>query len=212
MDSLIAVLFAGLLLGIKHALEPDHIVAVSTIAVRSKSMWKSALTGVFWGIGHTATLFLFGIFLILMKQNLSEQAALTLEFFVGIMLVYLGLAALFKKYSEKEMEKNTGNSNKKSVFIGFVHGLAGSAAMVLLTMSISENIWQGALYILAFGFGTVIGMLSFSALLSVPVIMAKKRKGISGNIIKITGVISFCFGLYYMYYLGFKEGLFTYWL
>lgn len=212
MDSLIAVLFAGLLLGIKHALEPDHIVAVSTIAVRSKSMWKSALTGVFWGIGHTATLFLFGIFLILMKQNLSEQAALTLEFFVGIMLVYLGLAALFKKYSEKEMEKNTGNSNKKSVFIGFVHGLAGSAAMVLLTMSISENIWQGALYILAFGFGTVIGMLSFSALLSVPVIMAKKRKGISGNIIKITGVISFCFGLYYMYNLGFKEGLFTYWL
>lgn len=212
MDSLIAVLFAGLLLGIKHALEPDHIVAVSTIAVRSKSMWKSALTGVFWGIGHTATLFLFGIFLILMKQNLSEQAALTLEFFVGIMLVYLGLAALFKKYSEKEMEKNTGNSNKKSIFIGFVHGLAGSAAMVLLTMSISENIWQGALYILAFGFGTVIGMLSFSALLSVPVIMAKKRKGISGNIIKITGVISFCFGLYYMYYLGFKEGLFTYWL
>ncbi|WP_404359351.1 sulfite exporter TauE/SafE family protein [Cytobacillus firmus] len=212
MDSLIAVLFAGLLLGIKHALEPDHIVAVSTIAVRSKSMWKSALTGVFWGIGHTATLFLFGIFLILMKQNLSEQAALTLEFFVGIMLVYLGLAALFKKYSEKEMEKNTGNSNKKSVFIGFVHGLAGSAAMVLLTMSVSENIWQGALYILAFGFGTVIGMLSFSALLSVPVIMAKKRKGISGNIIKITGVISFCFGLYYMYNLGFKEGLFTYWL
>lgn len=212
MDSLIAVLFAGLLLGIKHALEPDHIVAVSTIAVRSKSMWKSALTGVFWGIGHTATLFLFGIFLILMKQNLSEQAALTLEFFVGIMLVYLGLAALFKKYSEKEMEKNTGNSNKKSVFIGFVRGLAGSAAMVLLTMSISENIWQGALYILAFGFGTVIGMLSFSALLSVPVIMAKKRKGISGNIIKITGVISFCFGLYYMYNLGFKEGLFTYWL
>ncbi|MCS0673841.1 sulfite exporter TauE/SafE family protein [Cytobacillus firmus] len=212
MASLIAVLFAGLLLGIKHALEPDHIVAVSTIAVRSKSMWKSSLAGVYWGIGHTFTLFLFGIFLILMKQNLSEQAALTLEFFVGIMLVYLGLAAMFKKYSEKEMEQNTGNSNKKSVFIGFVHGLAGSAAMVLLTMSVSENIWQGALYILAFGFGTVIGMLSFSALLSVPVIMAKKRKGISGNIIKITGVISFCFGLYYMYNLGFTEGLFTYWL
>ncbi|MDF2035833.1 hypothetical protein P2R12_02395 [Cytobacillus oceanisediminis] len=55
-------------------------------------------------------------------------------------------------------------------------------------------------------------MLSFSALLSVPVIIAKKRNGISRNIIKISGVISFCFGIYYMYNLGFTEGLFTYWL
>lgn len=212
MDSFLFVLFAGFLLGIKHAFEPDHIVAVSTIAVRSKNIWKSILAGIYWGIGHTATLFLFGIFLIVMKQNLSESVALTLEFFVGIMLVYLGLATILRRHGEKERGQNAGSSNKKSVFIGFVHGLAGSAGLVILTMSISKNIWQGAIYILAFGLGTVIGMLFFSVLLSIPVIMSKKRNGINEKIIKITGLISFCFGVYYMYTLGFTEGLFTYWL
>lgn len=93
--SLLLVLGIGFLLGTKHALEPDHIIAVSTIASQSKKIWKSSLAGVFWGIGHTLTLLVFDIVLILMKDEIPEAWAMSLEFVVGIMLVYLGMTTIF---------------------------------------------------------------------------------------------------------------------
>ena len=78
--SLFTVLSLGFLLGIKHAIEPDHIIAVSTIASRSKRLWRSSLAGVFWGIGHTLTLFIISILLIVFKYEIPEKWALSLSF------------------------------------------------------------------------------------------------------------------------------------
>jgi high-affinity nickel permease len=86
-----SILALGCVLGIKHAIEPDHVIAVSTIASQSKKLYRSTLAGVFWGIGHTATLFIIGIIIILMKGEIPEKTAMSLEFLVGIMLVYLGV-------------------------------------------------------------------------------------------------------------------------
>lgn len=222
--TLFSVLAIGFLLGIKHAIEPDHVIAVSTIASKSRKLWDASLAGVFWGIGHTATLFTIGIILILMKDDISHKWSMSLEFLVGIMLVYLGItsflssrknkqhAHLQEEHSENDQLNKRELSYFKSLFIGFVHGLAGSAAMVLLTMSAVDSVWQGSLYILIFGVGTTIGMLVFTTILGIPFVLSKKRFTLSRSLIMFTATISVLFGIYYMYNLGFTEGLFKLWM
>ncbi|HEY4549431.1 MAG TPA: sulfite exporter TauE/SafE family protein [Bacillus sp. (in: firmicutes)] len=222
--TLFSVLAIGFLLGIKHAIEPDHVIAVSTIASKSRKLWDASLAGVFWGIGHTATLFTIGIILILMKDDISHKWSMSLEFLVGIMLVYLGItsflssrknkqhAHLQEEHSENDQLNKRELSYFKSLFIGFVHGLAGSAAMVLLTMSAVDSLWQGSLYILIFGVGTTIGMLVFTTILGIPFVLSKKRFTLSRSLIMVTATISVLFGIYYMYNLGFTEGLFKLWM
>ncbi|CAH0161656.1 MULTISPECIES: sulfite exporter TauE/SafE family protein [Peribacillus] len=209
--SLLLVLAIGFVLGIKHALEPDHIIAVSTIASQSKKIWKSSLAGVFWGIGHTLTLLLFGVILILLKNEIPEAWAMSLEFLVGIMLVYLGITTVFS-WKQTQQHDHTGRAAYlKSMVVGIVHGLAGSAAMVLLTMSTIETAWQGAIYIIIFGVGTCIGMLMFTTILSIPFVTSSSSKKVNRSLIRLTGVISMVFGIYYMYNLGINEELFSVW-
>ncbi|MFB5282678.1 urease accessory protein UreH [Peribacillus sp. Hz7] len=209
--SLLMILAMGFILGIKHALEPDHIIAVSTIASQSKKLWRSSLAGVFWGIGHTLTLFIIGIALIVLKNEIPEVWAMSLEFLVGIMLVYLGLTTIFSWKKAQEHKHFERATYVKSIFVGFVHGLAGSAAMVLLTMSTINETWQGAVYILIFGAGTCIGMLLFTTLLSIPFVTSARSVKLNQSLIGLTGAISAVFGLYYMYNLGVNEQLFTMW-
>lgn len=215
--SLFSILLLGFLLGIKHAIEPDHVIAVSTIARESKNIKRSVFAGIYWGIGHTATLFIFGMFLIIAKNTITDRMALSLEFIVGIMLVTLGLSSIFSflKHNHLHTRSQTESKGKKhlhikSFFIGLVHGLAGSAAMVLLTMSTVSTIWQGALYILIFGCGTVVGMLCFSTVIGLPFILTSGKQ-FNKYLSNFAGLISILFGLYYMYHLGISEGLFTLW-
>ncbi|MDR7080147.1 sulfite exporter TauE/SafE [Neobacillus niacini] len=222
--TLFSVLALGFILGIRHALEPDHMIAVSTIASQSKKLWQASLAGVFWGIGHTATLFIIGLIFIMMKNDIPEKWSLTLEFLVGIMLVYLGIAAMFsirKKHDHSHHHKHENlplltkvkkGTYNKSLFIGFIHGIAGSGAMVLLTMSTVHSVWQGALYIIVFGLGTVIGMLIFTTIIGIPFILSMKRMVASKALILTAGAISTIFGFYYMYNLGVNDGLFSLWI
>lgn len=229
------VLALGFVLGIKHAVEPDHVIAVSTIASQSKKLWRSALSGVFWGIGHTATLFIVGIFVILLKGDIPETWAMSLEFLVGIMLVYLGISSIIsfrnihihKHDHDGELHKHVhahphegGHHHKhkhkqasylKSVIIGSIHGLAGSAAMILLTMSTADTVLEGAIYILVFGAGTIVGMLFFTTIIGIPFVLSSKKTNVNKYLIQITGCISTAFGFYYMYNLGITEGLFKLW-
>ncbi|GHI00031.1 urease accessory protein UreH domain-containing protein [Neobacillus kokaensis] len=237
MDAtLLSVLVLGLVLGIKHAIEPDHVIAVSTIASQSKKLWQASLAGVFWGIGHTVTLFIVGVIVILMKGEIPEKWAMSLEFLVGIMLVYLGIKTMISfKNIHIHTHKHDGDEHKHvhshtssgehghphkhkrttylgSTLIGLVHGLAGSGAMVLLTMSTVKSIGEAAIYIIVFGTGTVIGMLFFTTIIGIPFVLSKKRRSISGSLGIITGVISTIFGVYYMYNIGVNEGLFHLWI
>jgi ABC-type nickel/cobalt efflux system permease component RcnA len=217
--SLLSILLLGFLLGIKHAIEPDHIIAVSTIASESKNLKRSVYAGVFWGIGHTATLFIVGMFLIVAKNTITDTVALTLEFIVGIMLVSLGLNSLLVFMKHRHHHQHTHDSSThegksrthfKSFFIGLIHGLAGSAAMVLLTMSTVSTTWQGALYILIFGCGTVIGMLSFSTVIGIPFVLTSGKQ-LNKYLNNLAGIVSILFGIYYMYNLGVNEGSFKLW-
>lgn len=230
---LLSILGVGFILGIKHAIEPDHVIAVSTIASQSKNLWRSTLSGVFWGIGHTATLFLVGLVLILTKNSISDTWSGSLEFVVGMMLVYLGMNSLLVTRKNQAHGKNHIHGTKihlygevsnpsapprnkisymKSMIIGMIHGLAGSAAMVLLTLSTVSTVWDGAVYILCFGMGTIAGMLFFTTLLGIPFVLSSNHKRVNMSLTSITGVVSILFGLYYMYNLGVTEGLFALWM
>ena len=222
--SFLSILALGFVLGIKHAIEPDHVIAVSTIASQSKKLLRSSLAGVFWGIGHTATLFIVGVILIFMKGEIPEKWAMSLEFLVGIMLVYLGITTILSlknihihqhEHDGEEHKHNHQHKNVsylKSMLIGLVHGLAGSGAMVLLTMSTVNSAWEGAIYILIFGAGTVIGMLFFTTIIGIPFVFSAKKLSLNKTLTQITGVISTVFGIYYMYNLGVTEGLFKLWI
>ncbi|WP_257350389.1 sulfite exporter TauE/SafE family protein [Pseudalkalibacillus decolorationis] len=214
--SFLTVLLFGFILGVKHSLEPDHIIAVSTIASKTKTLWRSSLAGVYWGIGHTVTLFIVGLVLIVLKAEVNEVFALSLEFLVGIMLVYLGVTSMFvykkRLVEQKEYSRSPHIAYGKSFLIGIVHGLAGSAAMILLTVSTVSSVWQEAVYIIVFGAGTIVGMLFFTTLIGVPFVLSADKKRLNRLLTQVTGGISAVFGIYYMYNLGITEGLFKLWL
>ncbi len=233
--SFTAILVMGFLLGIKHAIEPDHVIAVSTIASRSRNLWRSTLAGVFWGIGHTLTLLVTGIVLLLLKREIPEVWAMSLEILVGFMLVYLGAVSLVRLHksrlqsdehqhdgyahrhfhSEHEKEEHQHQRSAvfygKSMLVGFIHGMAGSAAMFVLTMSTVASIWQGGVYIMTFGAGTVLGMLLFTTLIGIPFVISGGRPAVQRLLTRTTGIVSTVFGCYYIYNLGVTEGLFQMW-
>lgn len=208
LDGLLSTLLFGFLLGIRHALEPDHVIAVSTIASQSRKLSRSTLAGVFWGIGHTATLFIIGLVLMTLKEGFSEKWALSMEFLVGIMLVYLGVMSLKREGHSHPRSVSYG----KSMFIGLIHGIAGSAAMVLLTMTTVDTVGEGALYILIFGVGTVVGMLTFSTCIGIPFVFSLQHPFTHRWFMRAISVTSTAYGVYYMYNLGISEGLFRMWV
>jgi len=182
----------GFLLGMKHALDADHVVAVSTIVSKSKSIRKSSLIGAFWGLGHTTTLLIVGIAILALKLVIPQAMALSFEFLVGIMLVALGLVIVRKFILEKyhfhfhehessshihfhsHRRENNHSHMHRPFLIGLIHGLAGTAALSLLVLASVQTIYQGILYILIFGLGSITGMLIMSSAISLPIIFSSK--------------------------------------
>jgi sulfite exporter TauE/SafE len=232
----LTALAIGFLLGIRHAAEPDHVIAVSTIASRSKSLVRAALTGVFWGIGHTITLLAVGLLVIGLKTEIAGGWALTLEFLVGLMLVYLGLSELLARTAAAHVHVHAHThdgvqhghfhthdagpghrhshkvSHLRSMAVGMVHGVAGSGALVVMTMSTVTRIWEAAIYILVFGAGTIVGMLVNTTIIGLPFVLGGDMAKSNRHLRRLTAVVSAGFGLYYMYDIGITEGLFRIWL
>lgn len=208
LTALLAVLGLGFLLGMRHATDPDHVVAVTTIVTHQKSLAKAAWTGVLWGIGHTITILLVGGAIIVLKVQLSHIPAklgLSLEFAVAVMLVVLGLLTLAGG------ERQVAQSTARPLAVGFVHGLAGSAAVATLPQValIPDPVWAVG-YLAVFGVGTIAGMLLITASIAAPSLMATQRfSGMNRHLRIASGVASIAFGLFLAHRIGFVDGLFT---
>src|ERR1700723_876076 len=94
MTNLLAVIGVGFLLGVRHATDPDHVIAVSTIVSRQRSVRQAGLIGVLWGVGHTITIFLVGVAIILFNLAIPTRIGLAMELAVGLMLILLGVLNL----------------------------------------------------------------------------------------------------------------------
>jgi len=200
----------GFLLGVRHAFDPDHVVAVSTVATRTKSLTKSAVAGICWGIGHTFTLLIISLILLPLGQTIPEKLALLFELLVAVLIIFLGISTLLFFIKKQIDDQDTKlRSNEKSFLIGIVHGLAGSGALLLLTVSKVAGLSEAAVFILLFGLGTIVGMLTFAIIISLPfVFLSKNTKGIERLLGTFAGILSVAFGFYFLYKIGFVEGLF----
>ncbi|MDT4954661.1 MAG: hypothetical protein QOJ02_2799 [Acidobacteriota bacterium] len=231
-----SVLAFGFVLGLKHAVEVDHLAAVSTIVSERKSLLSSLLVGGLWGVGHTISLLIAGFFVILLHVEISERVALFLEFCVGLMLVVLGANALRKLWRgghfhihahshggrahvhphihdrEAETDAHTHHgyqSSMRPLFVGMVHGLAGSAALMLLVLSTISSPLVGFAYIIIFGVGSIGGMMMMSALVSLPLYLTATRFTRANLMMRgLAGLFSLSFGLFVIYQIGVAGNLF----
>ncbi|MEP6733153.1 MAG: high-affinity nickel-transport family protein [bacterium] len=208
LTALLSVTVLGFLLGMRHATDPDHVVAVTTIVSQQRSLGRAARTGILWGIGHTTTIMLVGGAIIVLKVQLSAippRVGLTLEFAVAVMLIVLGLLTLAGG------ERRVVDSTARPLTVGFVHGLAGSAAVATLPqVALIPNPMWALAYLGVFGVGTIVGMLLITASIAAPSLFAMHRfAGLNHKLRIASGVASIAFGLFLAHRIGFVDGLFT---
>jgi len=177
MENLIPILFAAVV-GFGHAFEADHILAVSSIVSKRNNIILAIKDGIFWGLGHTSTIVVIGMVIIIGKATFLQGYFSYFEAAVGIMLIVLGLSRLYNYWQENEsLVMVDGNKGHKLAYnVGLIHGLAGSGAMVLLVMSEIESSTLSILYLLIFGIGSIVGMLLAAGFLTIP--LSKKMYSI----------------------------------
>ena len=222
--STFTVLAIGFALGLQHAVEADHLAAVSTIVSEKKSLLTASIIGGFWGLGHTISLFIVGAVVIFLKVQISESVEARLEAVVGGMLVLLGLNALRKLFTAEkihvhvhahehgtrehlhihshgsEPETSHHRFSPRSVLIGMVHGLAGSAALMLLILPTIPSPALAMLYILIFGIGSIGGMMVMSFLIGLPFHFTADKFALLNKGIRLcAGVFSLGLGAFIVY-------------
>jgi hypothetical protein len=197
----------GFLFGMQHALEADHLAAVSTMAVGAHGSKRGlVLRGAVWGLGHTITLFAICAAVILLGLTLTDRMAATLEFAVGVMLVLLGLdvvrrmrkrrihfhvhqhddsrahvhvhsheAAVTPHASDPHLHRHPKGFPLRALFIGLVHGAAGSAGLLALAVAATRDAWTAVGYVAVFGLGSILGMAALSFVAAWPLGAAERH-------------------------------------
>jgi high-affinity nickel-transport protein len=208
-----ALLGLGLVLGIRHAADPDHVVAVGAITARTNRLLGAAWLGVVWGLGHTLTLFLAGVAIIVFNFTVPPRLGLSFEFAVALALVVVGLLNINRPHQHRD-ELESGPAREgipalRAFTVGIVHGLAGSAAVALLILATVRDAWWACGYLLVFGLGTLLGMALITIGLASPLAIAGQRWQSFGRWMRLaTGTLSIVFGAWLIYQIGWKDGLF----
>jgi len=221
----------GLLLGLKHATDADHVVAVATIVRDSKNAWRSIWVGASWGFGHSTPLVILGVLILLLDDHFLyqyEEIARFFEIGVGAMLVFLGLQVFWNIKRGKihmhyhdhdgashvhihsthapseppEIEKLHGvfKFGKpffrfRSYFIGMIHGLAGTAAVMLALLPTIDSFWFGLTYLILFGIGSIVSMSLITIVLSLPFSISSNYKTVNYVVINFAATLSIVFGI-----------------
>jgi sulfite exporter TauE/SafE len=219
MTSFFAVVALGFVLGLRHATDPDHVIAVTTIVARQRSMAGAAAIGATWGIGHTLTMLVVGSGIILFGWVIPPRIGLSTELSVGVMLIILGVLNLTGRPDHDHelvhhLDHRFGALGPyrlvRPLLVGVVHGLAGSAAVALLVLATIQNPRWAVLYLLIFGLGTIVGMMLMTAAIVVPFAYTKTRLDRLNRGLRLaSGAISLAFGLFIAYRIGIVDGLFT---
>jgi hypothetical protein len=260
--NVVSFLFLGFFLGMRHATDADHVVAIATIVSRERSLIGSALIGAAWGVGHTITVMAVGTAIIVFGVVIPPQLGLSMEFAVGIMLVLLGVLTLtgtgravgaahahvsgpdghaldlhdhlhahgdylhghphghgpgahghadehtpLARLDSSGLGRIAVYQWLRPFAVGLVHGLAGSAAVALMVLSIIREPVAAVGYLLLFGLGTVVGMMLITLVLSAPfAFTAVNLPTFNWRLRVASGLISFVFGVVLIYGIGFADG------
>jgi high-affinity nickel-transport protein len=214
MTSLPTLLLLGFVLGMRHATDADHVVAVTTIVSRDRSLRGAAVIGSLWGLGHTATVFVVGSAIILFDLVIPPRVGLGFELAVGAMLVLLGVVTF--RGGTRRAHAAHGRAVGDRAFwplrpltVGIVHGLAGSAAVALLVLGTIRQPGWAVAYLGVFGAGTIAGMVLITTALALPLRAAAERSARRERWLAIAaGALSVALGVLVVYRVGFVDGLF----
>jgi ABC-type nickel/cobalt efflux system permease component RcnA len=200
---MLGILGLGFILGMQHALEADHVAAVSSIAARRSDFADIVRHGLTWGLGHTLTLFAFAGAALALGQAIPEHVARPIEAAVGVMLLGLGGHVLWRLWRDRvHFHKHSHDDGTvhihahshagekiaharaphahhhgfrwRTLLVGLMHGMAGSAALLVLTVSQASSVANGLLYVALFGFGSMIGMGALSMIIAVPLALSAR--------------------------------------
>ena len=229
----------GFLVGMRHALEADHLAALASLATRSRSVGETTRQGLIWGLGHTLTLFLFGGSVLVLDSAIPERLASALELAVGVMLVLLGAEVLwrlargrvhFHRHSHHGLAHLHVHCHNRSdphddaahrhvhprgfplraLMVGMMHGMAGSAALILLTLGTVRSPLQGLAYIALFGLGAMAGMAVLAAAIGLPLRYSVSRLSWAHNGLKgLVGVATLGLGGILIYRIAVADALWS---
>ncbi len=201
----ITAIALGALLGLRHATDADHVVAVTAIVAREQRLSRAAWVGALWGIGHTLTLLVVGGAIVAFRLVIPPRVGLGLEFGVALMLILLGFANL-RATEGAPVDRPA----VRPFLVGLVHGLAGSAAVALLVLATIRTTAAALAYLLVFGLGTVLGMVMVTVLFAAPAMYAGARVSrLQTGIRFAAGALSIAFGLLLARELIVDGGLFS---
>ncbi len=222
---MLSVLFLGFVIGLQHALEADHVAAVSSLVCGKSEVKGIARHGAIWGLGHTLVLVMFGGGVIFLKMTIDDGFANGLEFGVGVMLVALGGNVIYRLWRAKvhfhAHRHGSGNlhfhahshrgdpdphdlsrhahehpSWLRTFLVGLMHGMAGTAALVVLTATTFEAPGLGFIFIGVFGAGSIIGMVALSAVIAVPIsLTARSLTRVNTGIQAAVGLATLAIGV-----------------
>ena len=222
---MLTVLLLGLLVGVRHALEPDHIAAVTTLASRSTSPVQRIKLAAAWGGGHAVSLTVLGAILISLGATMPERIARGFELAAAVVLVCIGVDVLRRARRQRihvhlhqhgdgarhlHVHAHAGDMHHdaaahdhvhvrqqlpRALAIGGIHGLAGSGALVLLSIqSLGSGLWAFA-YVVCFAIGSILGMIAFSTALSLPLALSTRLvERAAGGLEVVFGAISIAIG------------------
>lgn len=207
----------GALLGMRHALEPDHLAAVSTLVSEQRGSRRAAWLGFCWGLGHTLALVIVGIVLVGLRAEMPPRVADLFEFGVAIMLIALGLRAIARAAREGThgpsaphahggvMHQHPGVAQhvhvgsltlaRRPLLVGIVHGLAGSGALTALVLATLPTAAARITYMTLFGLGSSAGMAALSGLLGWPLARLGGEARTMRTVSMIVGCVSTALGV-----------------
>jgi len=203
----------------RHALEPDHLAAVSTLVTRERSSVKAALLGMCWGLGHTTGLIVVGAALVFLRAELPARIGNLFELLVAVMLIVLGSRAMVQAMRQGQpshlhqhtfaVHRHSGlpahvhigawTLARRPLLIGAVHGLAGSGALTALVLTTLPSTTARLSYMALFGLGSTIGMAALSGLLGWPLARLGAHHGVARGVSLAVGTMSVALGLFWGY-------------
>ena len=153
-------------LGIRHAADADHLVAIGALLQRDPGPWRAARVAALWALGHSASFLAVGVPVVLSGLQLPRSLELGAELLVAAMLITLGVGHLQR--SRRGDASAAPPRASRPVVIGVIHGLAGSAGIALIAATTIDSAAWAVVYLTVFAIGTVLGMVAATVILSWP--------------------------------------------
>lgn len=234
---MLTTFFLGFLIGMQHAMDVDHLAAVASLATRSRSVAHTARQGAAWGLGHSVTLLFFGGLVLLLDEVVPERVAEALELAVAFMLILLGAGVLRRLLRDRThfhshrhgdtlhmhahsharrqghaLDLHTHSHSQalpvRALLVGMMHGMGGSAALILLALKTVATPLQGFLYILLFGAGSILAMAALAMVISLPLrYSARRLTWVHNGLQLLVGIFTIGWGSLMAYQIGIHDGL-----